>query len=107
MFLPSLIEIFTASYPEAMQMKKPILTSDLSFAHDICGEAAEYFDPVNPADIANKIIYLASNPARRTQLVKNGEKRLLQFETPASRAKNLLDVCEKISKMKSLFRISN
>ena len=55
LFFPTLLETFSASYPEAMKMEIPILTSNYSFATDTCGDAALYFDPLNPLDIANKI----------------------------------------------------
>lgn len=96
-FLPTLIEIFTASYPEAMKMGKPILTSDLSFAHSICGDAAEYFNPLSPQDIAYKIINLAENKERQIELIQNGKNRLLNFETPRSKAEKLLKICKRIS----------
>ncbi len=81
-----------------MKMKKPILTSDLSFAHDICGDAAEYFNPLNPEDIANKIINLANDKNRQNELIKKGERRLLDFETPKSRAEKYLAICNQIVK---------
>ncbi len=97
LFLPTLVEIFTASYPEAMKMNKPILTSDLPFAHEICGEAAEFFDPLNPEDVASKIINLSNNPERQRLLIRKGEEQLLQFETSESRARKLLEICKTIS----------
>jgi glycosyltransferase involved in cell wall biosynthesis len=97
LFLPTLIEIFSASYPEAMKMKKPILTSDLSFAHEICGDAAEYFNPLNPVDIADKIILLTNSTSRQMELIEKGEKRLEHFVTPKIRALKLLEICEKLS----------
>jgi hypothetical protein len=60
LFLPTLLECYSASYAEAMYMCKTILTSDRSFAKTICGNAAFYFDPLDNADIASKIL-LASN----------------------------------------------
>jgi glycosyltransferase involved in cell wall biosynthesis len=96
LFLPTLLECFTASYPEAMKMEKPILTSDLSFAHDICGQAAEYFDPLNPQNIADKIEKIISNPERRNYLIEKGKKRLKIFETSVSRAEKFLEICKKI-----------
>jgi glycosyltransferase involved in cell wall biosynthesis len=81
-----------------MKMKKPILTSDLSFAYSICGDAAEYFDPFDPEDIANKIIFLVNNINRQKELIQKGEERLQDFETPDSRAKKLLEICYKIGK---------
>ena len=34
LFMPTVLETFTANYPEAMAMDRPIITSDLDFAHD-------------------------------------------------------------------------
>jgi glycosyltransferase involved in cell wall biosynthesis len=97
LFLPTFLESFSASYPEAMKMRKPILTSDLTFAHDICGDAAEYFDPQNPEEIAAKIVCLAKNSERQMELIQKGERRLHFFETPVGRARKLLDVCKAIT----------
>src|SRR5690606_10997307 len=47
LFLPTLAECFSASYPEAMKMEKPIVTTDLGFAKSICGMAALYFEPMD------------------------------------------------------------
>lgn len=96
-FLPTLLECFSANYPEAMKMERPLLTSGLSFARSICGHAALYFDPVNPVDIALKIKQLIVNPELRNQLVENGKKVLETFFTAESRARRYLELCEKIS----------
>ena len=58
MFLPTLLECFSASYVESMKMEKPILTSDMGFAWTVCNNAAIYFDPMDANDIAAKIIEL-------------------------------------------------
>ncbi len=98
LFLPTLLESFTASYPEAMKMKKPILTSDLSFAHTLCQDAAFYFDPLDPKDIANKIIELSEDQQLQNELIIKGTERLKDFETAESRARKYLSICEKIIK---------
>lgn len=95
MFLPTLVECFSASYPEAMAIKKPILTSDLGFAHSICQDAALFFDPLNAIDIANEIIKLMNNKDLYDELIKLGSKRLLDFPTANQRAKAYLDICER------------
>jgi|SaaInl8_200m_RNA_FD_contig_121_93892_length_5973_multi_9_in_0_out_0_4 glycosyltransferase involved in cell wall biosynthesis len=98
MFLPTLLEVFSASYPEAMKMKKPILTSDLSFARDVCGDAALYFNPLDENDISNKIIQLIQNEKLREELIQDGLKKLNTFETSKSRAEKYLEICENIIK---------
>lgn len=92
LFLPTLLECFSASYCEAMVMGKPILTSDLPFAKGICGKAAAYFNPVNPIDIANKIVDLTSNPKLQSQLVYLGKEQLKTFDSSQIRAKKYLKI---------------
>lgn len=92
MFLPTYLECFSASYPEAMVMHKPILTSDLDFAHDICGDAALYFNPDDPEDIALKIIELKTNTQLYNELIKRGGKKLMDFPSPEEKAKQYLDI---------------
>ncbi len=97
LFLPTLLECFTASYPEAMKMNKPILTSYLPFAKEICGDAAIYFNPLDPADIADKIIKLSKNLKLQNELIDKGKKKLVEFETAATRAEKYVKICENIS----------
>ncbi|MGC4231873.1 MAG: glycosyltransferase [Niabella sp.] len=96
LFMPTLLECFTVSYLEAMKMLKPILTSDLSFAHDICDNAAIYFDPLDPRDIGEKIIALAQNVKLQQELIQRGKERLVCFGTPADRAQKYLKILENI-----------
>lgn len=51
MILPTLLESYSAVYADSLAYGMPLFTSDLDFAHDACGEAAHYFDPLNPIDI--------------------------------------------------------
>jgi len=92
MFLPTLLECFSASYAEAMAKEKPILTSDLGFAHTVCGDAAVYFNPMDPADIADKIIYLSDNPELSCKLVQSGKEALKKLNTPAERAEKFIEI---------------
>lgn len=97
LLMPSLIETFSASYLEAMKMNCPILTSDLEFAHDICKEAATYFDPLKPKDIAVKILQLVSDNILRGELIHKGSERLLNFPTAKERAEQYLEICKIIA----------
>lgn len=100
LFLPTLLETFTATYPEAMVMKKPILTSDLSFARDICRDAACYFDPLDSKDIVKKIKKVINNPEIKKRMIDNGIVRVKDFPTSKNRAINLLELCLNINDKK-------
>ena len=92
LFMPSLLELFSASYPEAMKMHKPIITSDLDFAHSICGDAALYMDPYSPESIVEKIKELISSPQLQQHLVVAGNKRLQRFDSAYTRVQKLLAI---------------
>jgi glycosyltransferase involved in cell wall biosynthesis len=78
---PTLLESFSASYIEAMAFGLPILTSDLDFARDICGAAAEYFDPLNPAGLAESVHRVATDAGLRRHLTTEGKKQLASLTT--------------------------
>ena len=92
MFLPTLLECFSASYVEAMKIGRPILTSDLPFARGTCGDAADYFDPLSPEDIGEAIYRLAHDPARQRQLADNGREQIKNFLTSDERTESLMRV---------------
>ena len=75
MFLPTLLESFSGTYLEAMTLETPVLTSDLDFAREICGNAAEYIDPYSIESMKNGILKLKSSPERCQELVGLGKAR--------------------------------
>lgn len=95
-FVPSLLECFTANFPESMVMGLPIMASDLGFSHSICKDAALYFDPLNPEDIADKIVRLSKDRKLYDFLVQSGKEHLGQFYNSYQRAKSYLDICKEI-----------
>ncbi len=79
LILPTLLESFSGTYLEAMQFQRPILTSDLDFARDVCGPAARYFDPGNPASIRDAILALKTSAPEREALIAEGNRRMKSF----------------------------
>jgi glycosyltransferase involved in cell wall biosynthesis len=99
--MPSLLETFSANYPEAMKMKKPLLCSDFDFARNICGASALYFDPYHATDIADKIIQLINDKKLQHQLIDAGTQQLSKLETPSSRAIKLTNILELMATSKN------
>ena len=95
MFQPSLLECFSATYPEAMLMKKPIITTDLGFAHSLCGEAACYYTADDPSALADAIQKLASNKDYRENLVTIGLEQVKKFDSFEDRARKLIEFITK------------
>lgn len=98
LFLPTLAECFSASYPEAMIMKKPIITTNFGFATSVCGEAALYFKPKNAKSATDKIIKLIENNSLQNRLIELGIQQLKIFDTPKQRAEKYLNICKKYSR---------
>lgn len=95
LFLPTLAECFSASYPEAMAMGKPIVTTSLGFARSICRDAALYFAPSDPKAAADAIEELISDRTLQVQLVEAGRRQLATFDTAQERARKYLELCER------------
>lgn len=96
-FLPTLAECFSASYPEAMKMEKPIITTDLGFARSICQEAALYFPPCDAEAAADQVERLIGDAKLQERLRRNGRERLAAFDSPAERARKILDICNDLA----------
>lgn len=96
MFQPSLLECFTATYPEAMRMQVPIVTTDLEFARGLCGDAAVYFDPLDPEDAVEKIMSITKDQSLAERMKKAGLERLKSFDNYEQRANKLISICETI-----------
>ena len=101
MFLPTHLECFSASYPEAMKMERPILTSNLSFATTVCEDAALYFDNLNAEDIADKIKNLFHDKELYDNLVLKGKERLNVFDDSKGQSEKYLKICNDIVHKKS------
>jgi len=75
--LPTLLESLSGTYIEAMTFKKPIITSDMDFARETCGDAAIYFDPRSPDAMAESILRLKTDRELRDSLVAAGIRQRL------------------------------
>ena len=98
MFLPTLLECFSASYAEAMMTERPIVTTDMGFAHTVCGNAALYYKPMDAVAAADQIEKLINDKEQQETLVLRGKSQLKKFGTAADRARQVLDLLEKIRK---------
>ena len=98
MFQPTLLECFTATYPEAMRMEVPIVTTDLEFAHGLCGDAAVYYSPLDAQEAANAIYKVATDNRLKEQLILKGKNQLKTFDTYSQRTEKLISIVEQLIK---------
>jgi glycosyltransferase involved in cell wall biosynthesis len=72
---PSLTESFGFPLVEAMANGLPIVAADTPVNREICGQAALYFPPLDPEDLAEKVVLLGRNQALREKLGAMGRGR--------------------------------
>jgi glycosyltransferase involved in cell wall biosynthesis len=73
-FLPSLLEVFSAVYPESLCTGVPLVTTDLRFARDVLKNAAAYFEPTNVHSAASQLIRLAEDESYWQQISDRGHE---------------------------------
>lgn len=76
---PSLFEGFGVPVLEAMKCGVPPLTSEGTSMQEIGGDAALYFNPAEPPDIADKLMLIYKDENLRSQLILKGKEQVAQF----------------------------
>lgn len=76
---PSLYEGFGLTALEAMSAGTPVIAAETAGLREICGTAALYADPRDPASLADAMLRLANDPRLRNELGKRGLERAAQF----------------------------
>lgn len=91
---PSTVETFGNPLVEAMACGAPIACSNTAAMPEVAGEAAEYFDPFDPEEMAQVVENLLNNEGRRKELSGLGSERSKMFsweETARKTADVLID----------------
>jgi len=72
---PALHEGFGLTPLEAMHAGTPVLAARSPGLAETCAAAADYFDPRDPEDLAERLATLVADPDRRAQLIERGRAR--------------------------------
>jgi glycosyltransferase involved in cell wall biosynthesis len=81
---PSLYEGFGMTALEAMSLQTPVIAAAAPGVTEVCGDAARYFEPGDPAALAAAMAELAGNPRRRRELAERGARRVARHSWAAS-----------------------
>ncbi len=76
---PSLMEGFGLPPLEAMASSCPVISSRATCLPEIYGQAALFFDPLNPKDMAKKIVTMVSDKKLQNQYRVRGQKKVTEY----------------------------
>jgi glycosyltransferase involved in cell wall biosynthesis len=82
---------------EAMSCGAPIVSSNLGPMPEVCGDAALYFDPTDPADIADRMWQLLTDEQIRQNLIRNALEKAKQFSWEET-ARRTLEVFRELAR---------
>lgn len=90
-FLPSLLEVFSASTVEAMYYQLPIVATDFDFNREVMDDACLYYEPMNPTDAASKLALLINNNELQMEYKEKMKERLNLY---GDYDQHFNDICE-------------
>lgn len=79
-FLPTLLEVFSASTLEAMFFNLPVVATDFDFNREVMEDSCLYYKPMNAKDAASKIAQLLGDKKLQETLSEKMKKRLALFD---------------------------
>lgn len=80
LFLPTLLESYSGTYVESLHFNRPIFTSDMDFAREVCKNAAFYFNPLDIDNIISVLQYAFNEPAIIYERIEEGKKYLTKSD---------------------------
>ena len=94
---PSLYEGFGIPVVEAMACGCPVITSNRSSLPEVSGDAGLLVDPDDVDEIAEAMLKVLTDSAKREQMIEKGFEQIKKFSWKDS-AKKTIDIFESISK---------
>jgi hypothetical protein len=98
LIFPSLYEGFGMPVLEAMAFGKPVLCSNLTALPEVAGDAALYFDPTKPVEIANAIAQIEHSSELGDDLARKGAERVSAYPKSEELAQRYLQVLEEATR---------
>lgn len=78
-FIPTLLEVFSASVLEAMYFKLPVVATNFDFNTEVLEDSCLYYEPKNAIDAAHQLEKLVSNPSLQHECILKMQELLLKY----------------------------
>lgn len=95
-FLPTLLEVFSASTLEAMFFKLPIVATDFDFNKEVMADACLYYEPMNAKDAALQIKKYIDDKNLQSEMKLLMEQRLSLFQDYDKHFNEILQFLEEV-----------
>lgn len=78
-FLPTLLEVFSASTVEAMYFQLPVVATDFPFNKDVLGDSCLYYEPKNANEAATQFVRIIEDKSLQEELKFKMNLRLVRY----------------------------
>ena len=99
-FIPTLLEVFSASLLEAMYFKLPIIATDFEFNRDVSLNSALYYKPMDENDASSKIAQLVNDKNLQKELISRSSKIIINYLDYKKHYMQTVDFLEYVAKSK-------
>lgn len=99
-FLPTLLEVFSASTLEAMYFRLPVVATVFDFNTEVMGDSCLYYEPMNAKAAAKQIKKYVENEAFREEMKQKMDKRLELFSDYDRHFNDILAFLKKVGEGK-------
>lgn len=97
-FLPTLLEVFSASTVEAMYFQLPIVATDFQFNREVLEDSCLYYEPQNAKAAANQFVRLLNDVNLQEKLKDRMRTRLSKYSDYDAHFNSILDFLESVAR---------
>ena len=97
-YLPTLLEVFSASTVEAMFFDLKIVATDFAFNREVLGDACLYYEPMNAVDAAKQFSKLIGDKDLQATFSKKMKKQLGKYDNYDKHFDAIVDFLKEVAR---------
>ncbi len=99
-FLPTVLEVFSASTIEAMYFRLPTVATSLPFNTEVMKDSCLYYSPMDAKDAARQLVKIITDLKLRQDLIDKMQSQLTQFSDFSDYFNSTVDFLVKVGHLK-------